>query len=236
MKIKAIVLDMDGTITKFNLDFMDARRRALREIDKVDLRTPDLTEQISLYMILGKLKQKTDPEIYESIRRKVYSILEEMEHRAAAEVMLYPGVLDTLRKLRDSSLKIGLVTNNGRKGTDLTLKRHNLRIFFEVVVTRDDCENMKPAPDPVLKVLDEMRVSSGEAILVGDGVMDIMAAKAAGVPSVAVTTGPFTGGRLLEAEPDFLLASINDLPTLIDSLNSNLPRTPSKSNRTLRQG
>jgi len=221
LKIKAVVLDMDGTITKFNLDFMDARRRALREIDKLNLRTPDLTEQISLYMILGKLKQKADPEIYESIRRKVYSILEEMEHRAAAEVTLYPGALDTLRKLRDSSLKIGLVTNNGRKGTDLTLKRHNLRIFFEVVVTRDDCENMKPAPDPVLKVLDEMRVSSGEAILVGDGVMDIMAAKAAGLPSVAVTTGPFTSGRLLEAEPDFLLASINDLPTLIDSLNSN---------------
>ena len=221
MKIKAIVLDMDGTITKFNLDFMDARRRALREIDKVDLRTPDLTEQMSLYMILGKLKQKADPEIYESIRRKVYSILEEMEHRAAAEVTLYPGALDTLRKLRDSSLKVGLVTNNGRKGTDLTLKRYNLRIFFEAVVTRDDCENMKPAPDPVLKVLDEMQVSSSEAILVGDGVMDIMAAKAAGVPSVAVTTGPFTSGRLLEAEPDFLLASINDLPTLIDSLNSN---------------
>jgi phosphoglycolate phosphatase-like HAD superfamily hydrolase len=66
-----------------------------------------------------------------------------------------------------------------------------------------------------------MHVSSSEAILVGDGVMDIMAAKAAGVPSVAVTTGPFTSGRLLEAEPDFLLASINDLPTLIDSLNSN---------------
>src|SRR3972149_4464242 len=205
---------MDGTITKFNLDFMDARRRALREIDKLNLRTPDLTEQISLYMILGKLKQKADPEIYESIRRKVYSILEEMEHRAAAEVTLYPGALDTLRKLRDSSLNIGLVTNNGRKGTDLTLKRHNLRIFFEVVVTRDDCENMKPAPDPVLKVLDEMRVSSGEAVIVGGGVMDIMAAKAAGLPSVAVTTGPFTSGRLLEAEPAFFLASINHIPTL----------------------
>jgi len=84
LKIKAIVLDMDGTITKFNLDFMDARRRALREIDKLNLRTPDLTEQISLYMILGKLKQKADPEIYESIRRKVYSILEEMEHGSNA--------------------------------------------------------------------------------------------------------------------------------------------------------
>jgi len=218
LKIKAVVLDMDGTITKFNLDFMDARRRALREIDKLNLRTPDLTEQISLYMILGKLKQTADVEAYRSIRRKVYSILEEMEHKAAAEVALYPGAADTLRKLRDSSLKVGLVTNNGRKGTDLTLKRYNLGGFFEAVITRDDCEDMKPAPDPVLKILDDMHVSRNEAILVGDGVMDIMAARAAGIPSVAVATGPFTSSRLLEAEPDYFLGSINDLPALIEKL------------------
>lgn len=221
MKIKAIVMDMDGTITKFNLDFMDARRQALREIDKLNLRTPDMTEQISLYMVLGKLKQNADAKAYGSIRRQVYRILEDMEGRAAADVTLYPGALDTLQKLRDSSLKVGLVTNNGRKGTDLTLKRHNLRIFFDAVVTRDDCENMKPAPDPVLKVLDEMQVPRKEAILVGDGIMDIMAAKAAGIPSVAVSTGPFTSGRLLEAEPDFLLGSINDLPKLVETLTAN---------------
>lgn len=221
MKIKAIVIDMDGTITRFNLDFMDARRRALKEIDRLNLRTPDMTDQISLYVILGKLKGTVDAETYQELRRKVYRILEEMEHRAAAEVMLYPGAVDTLRKLRDSSMKIGLVTNNGRKGTDLTLKRCNLDDFFDAVVTREDCENMKPAPDPVLKVLDDMHVSRNEAILVGDGVMDIMAAKAAGIPSVAVTTGPFASGRLLEAEPDYLLGSINDLPTLIVTLAAN---------------
>lgn len=221
MKIKAIVMDMDGTITKFNLDFMDARRRALKEIDRMNLRTPDMSDQISLYVILGKLKGTVDAETYKELRRKVYRILEEMEHRAAAEVTLYPGAVDTLRKLRNSSMKIGLVTNNGRKGTNLTLARCNLDDFFDAVVTRDDCENMKPAPDPVLKVLDDMHVSRNEAILVGDGVMDIMAAKAAGIPSVAVTTGPFTSGRLLEAEPDFLLGSINDLPTLVETLTAN---------------
>ena len=211
-------MDIDGTITTFNLDFMDARRQALKEIDRLNLRTPDMTDQISLYMILGKLKGTATAETYRELRRKVYSILEGMEHRAAAEVTLYPGAINTLQKLRGSSVKIGLVTNNGRKGTDLTLKRHNLHTFFDAVVTRDDCENMKPAPDPVLKALDEMHVSRSEAILVGDGVMDIMAAKAAGIPSVAVSTGPFTSGRLLEAGPDFLLGSINDLPTLIETL------------------
>jgi phosphoglycolate phosphatase-like HAD superfamily hydrolase len=50
--------------------------------------------------------------------------------------------------------------------------------------------------------------------------MDILAARAAGVPSVAVSTGPFTGTRLIEAEPDFLLSSVNDLPMLIETLNA----------------
>jgi phosphoglycolate phosphatase-like HAD superfamily hydrolase len=71
-----------------------------------------------------------------------------------------------------------------------------------------------------LKVLTALNVTPGEAILIGDGVMDIMAARAAGVPSVAVATGPFTSDHLLEAEPDYLLGSINDLPTLIDLLNA----------------
>jgi phosphoglycolate phosphatase-like HAD superfamily hydrolase len=88
---------------------------------------------------------------------------------------------------------------------------------------------MKPAPDPVLKVLDQMHASRDEAILIGDGVMDIKAAKAAEIPSVAVATGPFTGSRLLDAEPDYLLSSINDLPTLIGTLNATEQRPSGES-------
>jgi pyrophosphatase PpaX len=92
--------------------------------------------------------------------------------------------------------------------------------MFDAVVTRDDCDDMKPAAEPVLKVLSALNVAPGEAILIGDGVMDILAARGAGVPSIAVATGPFTSNHLLEAEPDYLLSSINDLPTLIDALNT----------------
>lgn len=220
VKIKAIIMDMDGTITQFNLDFMDARRRALEELDRLNLRSADMTEQLPLYRILRTFKESADPATYETLRMKIYGILEQMESKAAGEVMLLPGVLDTLERLRNSSLKIGLLTNNGRKGTELTLNRYDLKRFFDVVVTRDDCEDMKPAPDSVLKVLEALQVSPNEAILIGDGVMDILAARAAGVPSVAVSTGPFTGTRLIEAEPDFLLSSVNDLPMLIETLNA----------------
>ena len=213
-------MDMDGTITRFNLDFREARRVALAELEKLNLRTADMTEELSIYLILKQLKGRLDTEIYEKLRKQFYNLLEDMEIKAAQQVILYPGALDTLRKLQERSLRIGLVTNNGRKGTDLTLRRFGLKVFFDAIVTRDDCEEMKPDPAPVRKALNELRMRADEAIFVGDGMMDMIAAKQAGLCSVAVPTGPFSVERLLQSKPDYLLGSVNDLPDLIDLLES----------------
>lgn len=220
MKIKAIVIDMDGTITKFNLDYMAARRRALGELEKLGLRTPDMTEQVNLFVILQELKDNCEPEKFSKLRSTFYGFFEEMELKAAEDVSLYPGAEKTLQELHAKHLKIGLVTNNSRAGTELTLKRHHLEPFLDAVVTRDDCEEMKPASAPIKKILAQLGVSTEAAILVGDGVMDIMAAKAAGLLSVAVSTGPFPIERILKAEPDYILGSINELPTLIELLET----------------
>jgi HAD superfamily hydrolase (TIGR01509 family) len=220
LKVKAIVVDMDGTITKFNLNFMEARKQALGILEEMNLRTPEMTEQVSLYLILATLKAKLDFETYATVRSKFYKLLEDMELKSAREVALYPGALETLLSIRQRSIKMGIVTNNGRVGTNLTFKRLKLEGVFDAVVTRDDCEDMKPSPNPVLKVMADMQAKLEEGILVGDGVMDIMAAKAAGLSSVAVATGPFNNARLIEAEPDYLLPSINELPVLLDLLDS----------------
>jgi HAD superfamily hydrolase (TIGR01509 family) len=220
LKVKAIIIDMDGTITKFNLDYMAARRRALEELEKLGLRTPDMTEQVNLYVILNKVKDNCEPEKFSKLRSTFYSFFEEMELKAAADVSLYPGAEKTLQELRSRHVKIGLVTNNGRAGTDLTLRKYHLEPLFDAVVTRDDCEEMKPASAPIKKILAELGVSTEAAILVGDSVMDIMAAKAAGLRSVAVATGPFPIERILKAEPDYLLGSVNELPLLIELLEN----------------
>jgi HAD superfamily hydrolase (TIGR01662 family) len=220
LNLKGIVIDMDGTITRFNLDYMSARRRTLDELDKHGLRTPDMNDQVSLWVVLKKLQDTLKPEEFRKLRDTCYVFFEEMEVKAAHNVSLYPGAVDALRELRSKSLKLGLVTNNSRAGTDLTLKRLNLQSLFDAIVTRDDCEEMKPAPAPILKILAEIGVSPESAIFVGDGVMDVTAAKAAGVRSVAVTTGPFPVGRLLKAEPDYVLNSVRDLPSLVENLVS----------------
>ena len=220
MKLKAVIIDMDGTITKFNLDYMAARQRALGELEKLGLRTPDMTEQVNLFVILNKLKDTCEPEKFSKLRSTFYRFFEEMELKAAKHVSLYPGADKTLRELRSRHLKIGLLTNNSRAGTELTFKKHHLETLFDAVVTRDDCEEMKPAIAPIEKILKELGESAEETILVGDGVMDIVAAKAAGLRSVAVATGPFPIERIIKAEPDYLLGSINELPLLIEVLET----------------
>jgi len=220
LKVKAVIIDMDGTITKFNLDYISARRKALEELEKLGLRTPDMTEQANLYVILNKLKENCEPEKFSKLRSTFYSFFEEMERKAAEDVTLYPGAEKTLQELHSRHVKIGLVTNNSRAPTELTLKKFHLGPLFDAVVTRDDCEEMKPDSAPIKKILAELGVSTEAAILVGDSMIDIMAAKAAGIRSVAVSTGPFPIERILKAQPDYLLGSVNELPLLIDLLET----------------
>ena len=230
MRPRAVIFDLDGTITHFNIDYVGMRRAALAELDKMNLRTPELTEQLYLYVMLQKVSTTADAATYEELRERLYGRLEEMEIKAAREVTLYPDVEMMLRELRDRHIKLGLVTNNGRAGTNLTLDRFRIRTLFDAIVTRDDCREMKPDAAPVIMVLTELNAQVEEAILVGDGVMDMIAAKAAGLRSAAVATGPSGMQHLLQTEPDYVLASISDLLELVDLLESENDQNASKTN------
>lgn len=230
MRLRAVVFDMDGTITRFNIDYVGMRRAALAEVERMNLRTPEMTEQLYLYFILQKVKATADAQTYGTLRQRLFDRLEDMEIKAAREVALYPGVEEILCELKNRHIKLGLVTNNGRAGTNLTLDRCGIKTLFEAVVTRDDCQEMKPNAAPISQVLAEMKVEVEESILVGDGVMDIIAAKAVGLRSAAVATGPSHIQRLLETEPDYVLSSINDLLNLVDLLESEPGQNAAKTN------
>jgi pyrophosphatase PpaX len=214
MGLSAVILDMDGTITRFNLDSRGVKLTLLKELEQLNLRAANMSERSTIVILLKQMKQHLDTENYGKFRNRLYDLLEEMEVKAAGET-LHPGVLDTLQKLKERQLRIGLVTNNSRKGANLTLEHLGLSGFFHTVVTRDDCEEMKPDPSPLNKALKELDARPDEAIFVGDSVNDIIAAKEAGVGSVAIATGTSSLEELLQYEPDYVLDSLNDLPNLI---------------------
>ncbi|HKM51185.1 MAG TPA: HAD hydrolase-like protein, partial [Candidatus Bathyarchaeia archaeon] len=121
VKLRSVILDMDGTITRFNLDSKGVKLTILAELEKLNLRSPDMTERSTILTLLKQMKDRLDTEAYEKLRNQFYRLLEEMEVKAAQETAFHPGVLDTLHKLRQRGLLLGLVTNNSRKGTDISL-------------------------------------------------------------------------------------------------------------------
>jgi HAD superfamily hydrolase (TIGR01549 family) len=219
MKIKYLLLDMDGTIAKFKLDYLGPRRRALQVLKGRGLLLSGFNEQMSIYQMLKLLKGHVSDEELHKLRSEFYHMIEEAELKAALEAELVPNALETLSKLKAMGLKLAIVTNNGRLGTEITLERLNITSFFDVVITRDDSAELKPDGGIIEKALNLLHATKDEALFIGDSMIDIQASRAAGVSCVALPTGPFSVHKLLEVEPDFIISSFKELPELLERIS-----------------
>ena len=217
--MKAILTDMDGTFTMFNLDYMRMRRTALQLLEEAGLMRPSFSDQMSIYLMLKELQGTISEDRLNEVKTRIYQEVETIEAGAAEKVQLAPGAREALNELKQMRKKIVVVTNNGRIGAERTIDRLGLNGIFDGVVTRDDAEELKPDPGIVLKALNLVNVDREDAILVGDAVIDIKAAKAASIRSVAVPTGPFPAARLLQEEPDFIVGSFLEVPGLVRLLD-----------------
>lgn len=126
---------------------------------------------------------------------------------------LMPGALAVLQRYADRSLAV--VTNKLQRQSERILKALGIRHFFHMVVGGDSPAGNKPSPAPLLHVLSACRVSPAQAVMIGDGVNDILAAKAARVPVVAVMGGVNTHDELAAHQPDWLIAGLERLPDIV---------------------
>lgn len=93
------------------------------------------------------------------------------------EVNLYPNVKELLKSLDG---ELGLVTSTPASPTNKILKHFDLERYFGGVVSGDDVENPKPAPEPIRKACRILEVDPKRTIFVGDSETDEKASRAAG--------------------------------------------------------
>ena len=99
-----------------------------------------------------------------------------------------PWARGGLRRLRRQGVRLGLVTASTRGVVEPNLARLNLEDAFEVMVFADDVEQGKPHPEGLLRALDAMALPADATVYVGDTVVDLEMARAAGAPFAAVGT------------------------------------------------
>ncbi len=103
-----------------------------------------------------------------------------------------PWVRGALRRLRGNGVRLGLVTASTRGVVEPNIARLGLGGVFETAYYSDDVTDSKPHPEALLLALADLGVAPGETIYVGDTLVDLEMATAAGAPFAAVgsTTSP----------------------------------------------
>ena len=126
---------------------------------------------------------------------------------------LRDGVQDLLAALKTTGIKIGLVSNVGRKALEKALLKLDLHPFFSVVVSRNDVQFMKPSGEGLHLALSRLQVIKDKALYVGDSLDDIQAAEATGVKVIIILDKENSNEEILSAGAHQLIYHFDELLT-----------------------
>lgn len=122
---------------------------------------------------------------------------------------LYPGVLGTLEHFQ--GVPLAVISNKAEALVKPLLDRLGIAGYFRAVLGADAGLPLKPAPDAVLRVMSDLGAPKDRTVIIGDGATDILAGKAAGVITCAVTYGFRSGEELRAAGPDLVIQEFPEL-------------------------
>ncbi len=162
--------------------------------------------------LTGHMDRDPDPELY---ARAYPLFLELYADNTSKRSYLYPGVAETLRHLKRAGYPLGSVTNKAQQFTIPLLEQLGIRDCFEIVISGDSLPRKKPDPLPLLHAAEFFHVAPRDALMVGDSVSDVRAARAAGFTIFCMSYGYNHGEDIRDAQPDAVLECMTELPGLL---------------------
>ena len=218
--VRGLIFDVDGTLVSLKVDGEKLRSTTTRELvrmgfdisfmDGSSLHTQEVIDRAREQIESGSVKIK-----FELFRAALNEALDsvEMDWNALAEPI--QGTPELLDRLRAKNVKLATLTNSGRAPSEWLLRQHDLLRHFDFTLSRDEVTALKPSPEGVLKALDLMGLPKDEVVYVGDSIIDVRAAKAAGIKVASVTTGRYSHERLRNEGSDYILDSLSELLDLV---------------------
>ncbi|MEI2778971.1 MAG: HAD-IA family hydrolase [Tetrasphaera sp.] len=127
----------------------------------------------------------------------------------------YDGVEALVRALLDAEVRIGVATSKRAETAATALRHAGLDTLIDLVATMESTDRHKPDPAPLRHGAARLSTPVERCVYVGDAVVDVQAAKAAGMASVAVTWGAGVRESLAAAGPDHLVDTPAELTAIL---------------------
>jgi phosphoglycolate phosphatase len=209
--IRGFVFDFDGTLAIPNIDFGLMRRQvdaiaASYGIDPAQFKHLYILEMID--QVAAQLGRPTGNR-GEAFARAAHASIQALEVECARTGGMLPGAVEVLRVLRQLGYKVGVVTRNSESAVRTICTA--IDTLCDVFLPREAVRFVKPHPEHLERALTCLQISAQQAVMIGDGPIDIAAGKALGLKTVAVLTGGSGREALLATAPDLLMDSVVDL-------------------------
>ncbi|MHA2424319.1 MAG: HAD family hydrolase [Candidatus Thorarchaeota archaeon] len=218
--LKAVVFDLDGTITKLDLPLelmrSDAKQFYISEGLPENLLEP--ADGISSSTAKARehfLSNGMSEEEWDILQQELDVLMSKHETKSAKDVTLMPGALESIELIRSMGVRTSVLTNNSRFAMDIILRQVPLEQHFEIIQTRHESPTPKPYPDGLLHIAERMGLKIDEAVYVGDAVIDGVAASRANMEFWGVATGETTAEKLFSVGASEVVNSLVELPPIV---------------------
>jgi phosphoglycolate phosphatase len=209
--LRALLLDLDGTLIDTPQAIVDVAQATLAALGLPPAEPQAIRDTIGLPLpiALGRLIG-TGP-VGGAEATAIYRVLWRTHVTPKIPQLLYPGVLDGLKELRDNGLRLAVVTGKAQDGADLTVDAAGLRPLMDAVLGYTSVPNPKPAPDIALEALKRLGLPASEAMVAGDSRHDLQMAHNAGIKAIAVTYGAQPESALRAENPAYVAHSFPEV-------------------------
>lgn len=210
---RAILFDLDGTLADTKNDIATAVNLTMADLGLPAIPPATIYGFIGdgVRQLLLRALGEDDPERL----RRAHTIFDEHYRLHLLDTTrFYPGVSDMLDTLRHRGRRLAIVTNKPMAYTTALIQGLKADRYFDIVLGSEGGETLKPHPGMLQKALAAIKAAPADALMVGDGLPDIQAARAAGLRVCAVGYGLGNADELRQAGPDFFCETTTDLQRL----------------------
>ncbi|WP_018924859.1 HAD family hydrolase [Salsuginibacillus kocurii] len=204
--MKAVVFDFDGTLADTLPNCIQAFQYVFKTYDEKAYNDEEI-------------KKMFGPSEQDIIRENLRSDHKEQAIEAYYETYTThhkeyvednKEITELLSYLKDKGYVMGIVTGKGRRSLDISLDMLGMSEMFDVIVTGDDVDRVKPDPEGVHNALAGLKTTPAEAMFFGDSDADMEAGLEAGLITVGVQWLPHPQTKTYEYEPHYTLQSVQE--------------------------
>lgn len=213
-EIKNIIFDFDGTLADTSKLIVATMQKSIQDYGLPFRNEEEIKATIGVRLeeipsiLWPSIKDLGEP--FATIYRKNF---EELKDKFP--VTLFPGVKETLSRLKRADYKMAIATSRSHRSVEELTRQLGVRDCFVFLLGGNDVLEGKPDPESIYKISEEMDWRKDETMMVGDMKVDILMGKNAGIRTCGVSYGNGKALELEETGANYVISEFTRLTNII---------------------